>query len=145
MRQGSVPKFFIRSPKSLIQITLKHRNVKAGTSINLKGPWFGLRAVHCVLPRCALGASVKNWRNKILLQNITKAQISTTSKRQVVRKENMHSAERNFYAGRSNVLTQIHLGSFWHFSSFITCTNKCARARAHTHTHTHIYIYVVGQ
>jgi len=60
IRQGSVPNFFIRSHESLIQITLKNLNVKARTSINLKGRWSELRAVHCVLPLCALGTSMKN-------------------------------------------------------------------------------------
>jgi hypothetical protein len=63
-RQGSVSKFLIRSHESLIQITLKYLNVKARTSINLKGPWFELRAVHCVLPLCALGAL--RWKIEVI-------------------------------------------------------------------------------
>jgi len=39
-RQDSVPKFLIRSHESLIQITLKNLNIKARTSINLKGTKF---------------------------------------------------------------------------------------------------------
>jgi hypothetical protein len=55
MRQVSISEILIRSHKSLIQTRLKNLNVKARTSINLKGPWFELREVPCVLPLCALG------------------------------------------------------------------------------------------
>jgi hypothetical protein len=86
---------------------------------------------------------VKNWRNKILLQNITKVQISTTSKRHVVRKENIHSAERIFMRGDRTYLHKY----IWVVSNIsrhllLVLTNSHTYTHIHTHTQIYIYIYI---